>query len=56
MEAALAEIVVLGHAMEWSFSCEIIRPPQSFADMDEIDRAFDKVWSNLHRLGQGTIA
>ncbi len=27
----------LAHAMEWSFSCEIIRPPQTFADMDEID-------------------
>ncbi|HLH89452.1 MAG TPA: DegT/DnrJ/EryC1/StrS family aminotransferase [Xanthobacteraceae bacterium] len=40
----------VAHAMEWSFSCEIIRPPQTFADMNEIDRAFDKVWSNLDRL------
>lgn len=38
------------HAMQWSFSTEVIRPPLTFKDMDEIDRAFDKVWNNLKRL------
>jgi hypothetical protein len=46
----MASLPNVAHAVEWSFSCEIIRPPQTFADMDEIDRAFDKVWSNLDRL------
>lgn len=38
------------HAMQWSFSTEVIRPPLTFKDMDEIDGAFDKVWDNLNRL------
>jgi dTDP-4-amino-4,6-dideoxygalactose transaminase len=38
------------HAMQWSFSTEVVHPPLTFADMDEIDHAFDKVWSNLDRL------
>lgn len=38
------------HAMEWSFSTEVIHPPLTLANMDEIDRAFDKVWSNLDKL------
>lgn len=38
------------HAMNWSFSTEVIHPPLKLADMDEIDRAFGKVWSNLDRL------
>jgi perosamine synthetase len=38
------------HAMQWSFSTEVIRPPLNFNDMDEIDRAFEKVWNNLHLL------
>ncbi len=37
-------------AMKQSFSTEVIRPPLTVKDMDEIDRAFKKVWDNLHRL------
>lgn len=38
------------HAMLWSFSTEVIHPPLTFNDMDEIDRAFDKVWNNMDLL------
>jgi len=38
------------HAMKWSFSTEVIRPPLTFKDMVEIAYAFDKVWNNLHLL------
>jgi dTDP-4-amino-4,6-dideoxygalactose transaminase len=37
-------------AMTRSFSTEVIRPPLTFKDMDEIDTAFEKVWSNLDKL------
>ena len=40
----------VAHAMQSSFSTEVIHPPLKLADMDEIAHAFDKVWSNLHRL------
>jgi len=36
--------------MQWSFSTEVVHPPLTLADMDEIDHAFDKVWTNLERL------
>jgi dTDP-4-amino-4,6-dideoxygalactose transaminase len=38
------------YAMEWSFSTEVIHPPLTFKDMDEIAEAFDKVWNNLSSL------
>ncbi|MBF0557341.1 MAG: DegT/DnrJ/EryC1/StrS family aminotransferase [Nitrospirae bacterium] len=40
----------VAHAMNWSLSTEIIRPPLVFEDMDEIIQAFDKVWNNLSLL------
>lgn len=38
------------HAMQWSFSTEVIHPPLTFEDMDEIDLAFEKVWGDLEHL------
>lgn len=38
------------HAMNWTFSTENIKPPLTFADMDEIVQAFEKVWGNLDKL------
>ena len=38
------------HAMKWSFSTEVIHPPLTFSDMDEIVAAFEKVWMNLSQL------
>ncbi len=38
------------HAMKWSFSTEVVRPPLTFSDMDEIAVAFDKVWNHLEHM------
>ena len=34
------------------FSTEVVRPPMTFADMDEIVRAFQKVIDNVEQLGK----
>ncbi|NVJ91180.1 MAG: DegT/DnrJ/EryC1/StrS family aminotransferase [Methylocystaceae bacterium] len=37
-------------AREWTFSTEVIHPPLTANDMDEIIQAFEKVWANLDNL------
>lgn len=41
--------------MNYSFSTEVIRPPLTFRDMDEICYAFEKVFGQLGKLESGSI-
>jgi dTDP-4-amino-4,6-dideoxygalactose transaminase len=49
---SLKEMPNVRHAIEWSFSTEVIRPPLTFKDMDEIDMAFEKVFGSLELLAR----
>lgn len=36
-----------------TLSSEVVRPPQTFKDVDQIVRAFNKVFGQLNEIGKG---
>ncbi len=47
---SMSDLPGVKYALRYSFSSEVIRPPLTFKDMDEIDLAFGKIWNNLDKL------
>lgn len=47
---SLKKLTMVSHMLNWSLSTEVIRPPLTYKDMDEIDQAFAKIWANLNNL------
>lgn len=47
---SLNDLPNVREALDWTFSTEVVRPPLTHKNMDEIVRAFSKVWDNLDKL------